>query len=50
MPQASMPTITSHAALQAADCVQGCEASPSVEGDTGDTGTALSWDLPYQQP
>lgn len=36
MPQASMPTITSCGVLQAADCVQGCRASPSMEGGTRD--------------
>lgn len=37
MPQASMPTITSCGVLQAADYVQGCRASPSMEGGTRDT-------------
>lgn len=37
MPQALMLTVTSQAALQAADCAQGCSASPSVEGHKEDT-------------
>lgn len=35
MAQASMPTITSCSVLQAGDCVQGCTASPSMEGGQG---------------
>lgn len=50
MPQASMPAITSCGVLQAADCLQGCRASPSMEGDTRDTQGQLFAGLRYQKP